>query len=86
MPRPNAAQLVYGSATVVCSALLMLLLSGASSVLGVAAVVLVATALGVLVAVKVPAARAPYVLDPRVPERVRAGAGSENRVAAGVRR
>ena len=57
MPRPNAAQLAYGSATVICSTLAMLLLSGTTSGIGVAVIGLAALALGLLVAVTVPMPR-----------------------------
>ncbi|MEW1796853.1 MULTISPECIES: hypothetical protein [Streptomyces] len=52
MPRPTAAQLAYGSATVVLATLAMLLLSGVQSVVGVAVIALVALCLGLLVSVK----------------------------------
>ncbi|AQU68516.1 hypothetical protein [Streptomyces niveus] len=52
MPRPTAAQLAYGSATVVLATLSMLLLSGVTSVVGIAVIALVALCLGVLVSVK----------------------------------
>ncbi|MFF1922551.1 hypothetical protein ACFVW8_18525 [Streptomyces sp. NPDC058221] len=55
MPRPTAAQLSYGSVTVVFSTLAMLLLSRTSSDLGIAVIGTVALALGLLVAVTVPA-------------------------------
>jgi hypothetical protein len=74
MPRPTPAQLAYGSATVVCSTLAMLLLSRASSLPGVVAIVVAGLALGVLVALTlaVPwdarAARSPERTPaPRVP-------------------
>jgi len=54
MPRPTAAQLAYGSATVICSTLAMLLLSQTSSGLGVAVIALAALGLGLLVALTVP--------------------------------
>ncbi|MEV6736833.1 hypothetical protein AB0N14_07730 [Streptomyces sp. NPDC051104] len=54
MPRPNAAQLAYGSCTVIFSTLAMLLLSQTSSGLGIAVIALSALALGLLVAVTVP--------------------------------
>ncbi|MFI0741627.1 hypothetical protein ACH4PU_26665 [Streptomyces sp. NPDC021100] len=57
MPRPTSAQIVYGSATVVLSTLLMLLLSRTSSGAGTAVVALGALALGLLVAALVPGAR-----------------------------
>ncbi|MFG2597740.1 hypothetical protein [Streptomyces sp. NPDC048462] len=55
MPRPTAAQLSYGSVTVVFSTLAMLLLSRASSDLGIAVIAAAGLALGLLVAVTVPA-------------------------------
>ncbi|GAB1335876.1 hypothetical protein ACE1SV_24660 [Streptomyces sp. E-15] len=60
MPRPTAAQLAYGSCTVVFSTLAMLLLSQTSSGLGIVVIALAALALGLFVAwtVPVPGARA----------------------------
>ncbi|MFJ8018293.1 hypothetical protein [Streptomyces sp. NPDC096339] len=55
MPRPTAAQLAYGSATVIVSTIAMLLLSQTSTGLGVAVISAAALALGLLVAVTVPA-------------------------------
>jgi hypothetical protein len=57
MPRPTAAQLAYGSATVIFSTLAMLLLSQTRSVVGVAVVALAALGLGLLVAMTAPAPR-----------------------------
>lgn len=54
MPRPTAAQLAYGSCTVIFSTLAMLLLSQTSSGLGIAVITLSALALGLLVAMTVP--------------------------------
>ncbi|MEU9990257.1 hypothetical protein ACFZCP_25425 [Streptomyces sp. NPDC007971] len=54
MPRPTAAQLVYGSCTVIFSTLAMLLLSQTSSGLGITVIALAALALGLLVAMTVP--------------------------------
>ncbi|MDI3407990.1 hypothetical protein [Streptomyces cavernicola] len=54
MPRPTAAQLAYGSATVVLATLAMLLLSQTRSGIGVAVIAVAALALGLLVAVTVP--------------------------------
>ncbi|MFJ9814357.1 hypothetical protein ACIRU3_03635 [Streptomyces sp. NPDC101151] len=54
MPRPTAAQLAYGSCTVIFSTLAMLLLSQTSSGLGVTVIALAALALGLLVAMTVP--------------------------------
>ncbi|WP_406148585.1 hypothetical protein [Streptomyces sp. NBC_01012] len=54
MPRPTAAQFSYGSATVVFSALALLLLFRTESGIGVAGVGTAALALGLLVAVALP--------------------------------
>ncbi|MGW8884307.1 hypothetical protein [Streptomyces sp. NPDC055749] len=54
MAHPTAAQLSYGSVTVVFSTLAMLLLSRAESVVGVAVIGTAALALGLLVALTVP--------------------------------
>ncbi|MET8327268.1 hypothetical protein [Streptomyces sp. NPDC005181] len=54
MPRPTAAQLSYGSVTVVFSTLAMLLLSRTGSGVGIAVIGTAAMALGLLVAVTVP--------------------------------
>ncbi|MFB6776743.1 hypothetical protein ACFCX0_04775 [Streptomyces sp. NPDC056352] len=54
MPRPTAAQLSYGSVTVVFSTLAMLLLSRTSSGVGIAVIGTAGLALGLLVAVTVP--------------------------------
>ncbi|GAA0907293.1 hypothetical protein [Streptomyces thermoalcalitolerans] len=58
MPRPTAAQLVYGSCTVVFSTLAMLLLSRTSSGPGVVVVAVSALALGLLVALTAPLPKA----------------------------
>lgn len=50
MPRPTAAQLFYGSATVVVSTIAMLLLSQTSTGRGIAVIATAALALGLLVA------------------------------------
>ncbi|MFJ4688371.1 hypothetical protein ACIQNG_07250 [Streptomyces sp. NPDC091377] len=55
MPRPTAAQLAYGSCTVILSTLAMLLLSRTSSPAGIAVVTVTALALGLVVAVTAPA-------------------------------
>ncbi|MEU5819580.1 hypothetical protein [Streptomyces sp. NPDC047803] len=54
MPRPTAAQLSYGSVTVVFSTLAMLLLFRTSSGIGIAAVSTTALVLGLVVSVTVP--------------------------------
>lgn len=70
MPRPTAAQLVYGFCTVLFSTLAMLLLSHASSVPGIAVIAVAALALGLFVALTAPAPRA--TRSPRPTEPVRA--------------
>ncbi|OLZ69942.1 hypothetical protein AV521_16535 [Streptomyces sp. IMTB 2501] len=64
MPRPTAAQLVYGSCTVIFSTLAMLLLSQTSSGLGITVIALAALALGLLVAMTVPLPQAPAAQAP----------------------
>ncbi len=54
MPRPTAAQLAYGSCTVIFSTLAMLLLSQTSSGLGITVIAVSALLLGLLVAMTVP--------------------------------
>ncbi|MCD2466608.1 MULTISPECIES: hypothetical protein [unclassified Streptomyces] len=54
MQRPNAAQLTYGSATVVLATVALLLLSGATSTLGITVISLAGLLLGLLVAVTMP--------------------------------
>jgi hypothetical protein len=54
MPRPTAAQVAYGSATIVCSTLVMLLLSGTSAGIGIAVIGVAALGLGLLIAVTLP--------------------------------
>ncbi|MCX5004146.1 hypothetical protein OHB05_16155 [Streptomyces sp. NBC_00638] len=71
MPRPTAAQLAYGSCTVIFSTLAMLLLSQTSSSLGIVLITLSALALGLLVAMTVPLPKpAPSAAAPLVHERV----------------
>ncbi|KOU70947.1 hypothetical protein ADK57_11410 [Streptomyces sp. MMG1533] len=53
-PRPTAAQLAYGSCTVIFSTLAMLLLSQTSSGVGIAVIAVSALALGLLVSMTVP--------------------------------
>ncbi|MEW2138976.1 hypothetical protein AB0892_20685 [Streptomyces sp. NPDC005409] len=72
MPRPTAAQLAYGSVTVIVSTIAMLLLSQTSTGLGVAVISAAALALGLLVALTVPAPR----------RRGRHAAGTDARQAA----
>jgi len=84
MPRPTAAQLVYGSCTVLFSTLAMLLLSQASSVLGIAVIAVAALVLGLLVAVTVPTPAPAARRGGRSPEAeaVRSAAGA--RTGAGA--
>ncbi|GEC09363.1 hypothetical protein SSP24_70180 [Streptomyces spinoverrucosus] len=59
MPRPTAAQLAYGSCTVIFSTLAMLLLSQTSSGAGIAVIAVAALLLGLLVAMTVPMPKRP---------------------------
>jgi hypothetical protein len=82
MPRPTAAQLTYGSCTVIFSTLAMLLLSQTSSGPGIAVIALSALALGLLVALTVPVPKKPApiatsVARERVAESVPVASGSE---------
>ncbi|MDT9698673.1 hypothetical protein [Streptomyces sp. P17] len=61
MPRPTAAQLAYGSCTVIFSTLAMLLLSQTSSGAGIALIAVAALVLGLLVALTVPTPKARVV-------------------------
>ncbi|MFE0421690.1 hypothetical protein [Streptomyces sp. NPDC058953] len=58
MPRPTAAQIASGSATVVFSALALLLFTRTDHAVGVAAIGVVSMALGLLVATALPMSRA----------------------------
>jgi hypothetical protein len=75
MPRPNAAQLAYGSCTVIFSTLAMLLLSQTSSGLGIAVIALAALALGLLVAMTVPLPRSASAATARAADRHHAPTG-----------
>lgn len=95
MPRPTAAQLAYGSATVVLATLAMLLLSGVTSVVGISMIALVALCLGLLVSVKAAQPRRSTTAHPVRTSRMdhtAASAGSpsaakrETRVPASLRR
>ncbi|MFF9811182.1 hypothetical protein ACF1G5_39910 [Streptomyces coeruleorubidus] len=73
MPRPTAAQLAYGSCTVIFSTLAMLLLSQTSSAVGIAIIAVAALALGLLVAMTVPlSGKRPAAVEPAPEEPVRA--------------
>ncbi|MGW2509514.1 hypothetical protein ACWC0A_08810 [Streptomyces scopuliridis] len=89
MPRPTAAQLAYGTATVVCSTLAMLLLSGTTAGLGIAVIGIAALGLGLLVALTVPAngrtatartAPAPRPATPPATSAQRSGPRAEARI------
>ncbi|MER6532647.1 hypothetical protein ACWDE0_33745 [Streptomyces sp. 900105755] len=84
MPRPTPAQLVYGSATVICSTLAMLLLSQTSSGIGIAVIALAALGLGLLVAMTAPLPRPRTVAQsaPIAPPEVRVPLHRETVAAA----
>ncbi|MEX1656677.1 hypothetical protein OIE43_26075 [Streptomyces pseudovenezuelae] len=69
MPRPTAAQIAYGSITVIFSTLAMLLLSQTSSAVGTAVIAVSALALGLLVAMTVPQPKSRVVAVNRPVER-----------------
>ncbi|MCM2575815.1 hypothetical protein [Streptomyces meridianus] len=71
MPRPTAAQLAYGTATVVLSTLAMLLLSAPGSATALTIVACAGLGLGLLVALTVPAPKATVVRQPRQTSAVR---------------
>jgi len=75
MPRPTAAQLAYGSCTVIFCTLAMLLLSQTSSGLGITVIALASLALGLLVAVTVPLPRSASAAAGQVAGRKPAAAG-----------
>ncbi|MFF7562656.1 hypothetical protein ACFZB4_22140 [Streptomyces pseudovenezuelae] len=68
MPRPTAAQIAYGSITVIFSTLAMLLLSQTSSAVGTAVIAVSALALGLLVAMTVPQPKSRVVAVNRLVE------------------
>ncbi|MFE0640428.1 hypothetical protein ACFW2Y_02180 [Streptomyces sp. NPDC058877] len=83
MLRPNTAQLAYGSATVVLATVALLLLSGTTTTLGIAAVCVATLLLGILVAVTMPRREQPVKPSERKEVRVpaqRVGAGSDTRI------
>ncbi|MFB7369093.1 hypothetical protein ACFC0D_04555 [Streptomyces sp. NPDC056222] len=90
MPRPNAAQLAYGSATVVFSTVALLLLSRTTTALGIVVISAAGLLLGLLVTVTMPVHRkgapAPAPSLPRNDEiRVPAapvGAGVDTRIGS----
>ncbi|KQX17255.1 hypothetical protein ASC82_03355 [Streptomyces sp. Root431] len=96
MQRPNAAQLAYGSATVVLATVALLLLSRTTTTLGIAVICAAGLLLGVLVAVTMPvrtrpvktsappAPAAPAALgneEIRIPA-PRVGAGADTRIGS----
>ncbi|MFJ9471836.1 hypothetical protein [Streptomyces caniferus] len=66
MPRPTAAQLAYGSATVFLSTLAMLLLSQTQTGIGIAVIAIAGLGLGLLVAMTVPMPGVPRVVRRRL--------------------
>ncbi|NXY96297.1 hypothetical protein HYE82_18270 [Streptomyces sp. BR123] len=76
MPRPTAAQFLYGSAAVVASTIAMLLLSQTGSGAGVAVIATAALALGLLVALTAAAPRG------RGRHAARAGSAADGRPGA----
>ncbi|MFB7589544.1 hypothetical protein [Streptomyces sp. NPDC056169] len=96
MQRPNAAQLAYGSATVVLATVALLLLSRTTTTLGIAVICAAGLLLGVLVAVTMPVrtrpvktSAAPVPTAPaalgneeiRIPA-ARVGAGADTRIGS----
>lgn len=78
MPRPTAAQLAYGSCTVLLSTLAMLLLSQTSSGVGIAIIAVASLALGLLVAMTVPSGKRPAAVEQPAPrEPVRASVAAQ---------
>ncbi|MET8470483.1 hypothetical protein ABZY90_09245 [Streptomyces sp. NPDC006422] len=67
MPRPTVAQLAYGSATVVCSTIAMVLLSRTESGPGIPVIAVSALILGLFVAMSVPTRRRETAAEERVP-------------------
>ncbi|WP_078910484.1 hypothetical protein [Streptomyces sp. NRRL S-87] len=84
MPRPTAAQLAYGSATVIASTLAMLLLSQTSTGLGVAVISAAALLLGLLVALTVPLPRRAAHRSARESAATSAAGPAAARTAAGT--
>ncbi|MEU7294275.1 hypothetical protein AB0A76_13870 [Streptomyces exfoliatus] len=92
MQRPNAAQLAYGSATVVVATVALLLLSRTTTTLGITVISLAGLLLGLLVAVTMPVRPASVKILDAVPappgnEEVRVptapvGAGADTRTGS----
>lgn len=79
MPRPTAAQFAYGSATVVFATAAMLLLAEPRSGPALTAVACAGLALGLLVALTVPAARSAARAGRQRGERAVTGAPADGR-------
>ncbi|MFD3534497.1 hypothetical protein [Streptomyces sp. NPDC058664] len=79
MQRPNAAQLAYGSATVVLATVALLLLSRTTTTLGITVISLAGLLLGLLVAVTMPVRATSVKVAGRVPEHLgnEGGGGDE---------
>ncbi|WP_137989092.1 hypothetical protein [Streptomyces vilmorinianum] len=89
MPRPNAAQLAYGSATVVFSTVALLLLSRTTTPLGIMVISAAGLLLGLLVTVTMPVHRAAPAPVPPLPRNdeirvpaARVGAGADTRIGS----
>ncbi|MFD3335432.1 hypothetical protein ACFWV1_22675 [Streptomyces sp. NPDC058700] len=67
MQRPNAAQLAYGSATVVLATVALLLLTGTTTTLGITVISLAGLLLGLLVTVTMPVRTTGVKVTGRVP-------------------
>ncbi|MFF1506243.1 hypothetical protein [Streptomyces sp. NPDC058326] len=92
MQRPNAAQLAYGSATVVLATVALLLLTRTTTTWGITVISLAGLLLGLLVAVTMPVRTAPVKVLERVPAprgneeirvpTARVGAGADTRTGS----
>jgi hypothetical protein len=82
MPRPTAAQLVYGSCTVIFCTLAMLLLSQTSSGPAIVLIALAALALGLLVALTVPARKPAAATAPVTEQRIAARVPAQRETVA----
>ncbi|MER5306184.1 hypothetical protein ABT034_00030 [Streptomyces sp. NPDC002773] len=82
MQRPNAAQLAYGSATVVLATVALLLLTRTTTTLGITAVSLAGLLLGLFVAVTMPGRTASVKVAGGVPASGRPRRNEEVRIPA----
>ncbi|KOG11444.1 MULTISPECIES: hypothetical protein [Streptomyces] len=92
MQRPNAAQLAYGSTTVVLATVALLLLSRVTTTLGIAVICAAGLLLGILVAATMPARTRPVKSTATVPPAsgnetirvpaARVGAGADTRIGS----